>query len=92
MPLLPLGAPLLGIARWSDASVVHVIWAKQSLVMVGRGHYHWQHEPCWYAVRGTGHWLGGRKQSTLWQIATHGQDPSDDTRHTKTDRLHEASD
>ena len=50
-----------------------LIWAKQSLVM-GRGHYHWQHEPCWYAVRGTGHWVGGRKQTMLWQIATHGQD------------------
>ena len=22
--------------------------------MLGRGHYHWQHEPCWYAVRGPG--------------------------------------
>lgn len=46
-----------------------IIWAKSSLVM-GRGHYHWQHEPCWYAVRekGTGHWTGDRKQSTLWQI------------------------
>ena len=28
-----------------------IIWAKERLVM-GRGHYHWQHEPCWYAVRG----------------------------------------
>jgi DNA modification methylase len=47
-----------------------IIWAKPSLV-IGRGHYHWQHEPCWYAVRSksTGHWAGDRKQSTLWQIA-----------------------
>jgi DNA modification methylase len=47
-----------------------IIWAKQSLV-IGRGHYHWQHEPCWYVVRknATGHWAGDRKQSTLWQIA-----------------------
>lgn len=44
-----------------------IIWAKQSLVM-GRGHYHWQHEPCWYAARGTASWSGDRKQSTLWQI------------------------
>jgi hypothetical protein len=28
-----------------------IIWAKDRLVM-GRGHYHWQHEPCWYAVKG----------------------------------------
>ena len=50
-----------------------IVWAKDRLVM-GRGHYHWQHEPCWYAVRGTGHWSGDRKQTTLWQIASRGQD------------------
>lgn len=46
-----------------------IIWAKSSLVM-SRGDYHWQHEPCWYAVKdkATGHWAGDRKQSTLWQI------------------------
>ena len=44
-----------------------IIWAKNSLVM-GRGHYHWQHEPCWYAARGAASWSGDRKQSTLWQI------------------------
>lgn len=27
-----------------------IIWVKESLVM-GRGHYHWQHEPCLYGVR-----------------------------------------
>jgi DNA modification methylase len=50
-----------------------VIWAKPSLV-IGRGHYHWQHEPCWYAVRTAGHWNGDRKQSTLWQIENRNQD------------------
>ena len=50
-----------------------IIWAKERLVM-GRGHYHWQHEPCWYAVRGTGHWSGDRKQATLWRIANRDQD------------------
>ena len=47
----------------------HIIWAKNCLV-IGRGHYHQQHEPCWYAVRkgGTGHWQGDRTQSTLWAI------------------------
>ncbi|MFC7544088.1 DNA-methyltransferase [Siccirubricoccus deserti] len=50
-----------------------VIWAKDRLVL-GRGHYHWQHEPCWYAVRGTEHWSGDRKQTTLWQIASRSQD------------------
>jgi DNA modification methylase len=46
-----------------------IVWAKDRLVL-GRGHYHWQHEPCWYAVRGKGHWSGDRKQTTLWQIPT----------------------
>lgn len=46
-----------------------IVWAKSNLV-VSRGHYHWQHEACWYMVRkgSTGHWSGDRKQSTLWQI------------------------
>lgn len=48
-----------------------IIWAKSQFV-IGRGHYHPHHEPCWYAVRNkqgaTGHWNGDRKQSTLWQI------------------------
>ena len=47
-----------------------IIWAKKSLV-IGRGHYHWQHEPCWYAVRkgGSAKWCGDRTQSTIWDIA-----------------------
>jgi len=46
-----------------------IIWGKSQFV-IGRGDYHPQHEPCWYAVRKNkkGHYDGGRKQSTLWQI------------------------
>jgi DNA modification methylase len=46
-----------------------IIWAKNNIV-IGRGDYHWQHEPCWYAVRkGVKHnWQGSRKESTLWEI------------------------
>lgn len=46
-----------------------IIWAKSQFV-IGRGDYHWQHEPCWYAVRkgGTGHWASDRKQATIWEI------------------------
>ncbi len=50
-----------------------IIWAKQRLV-IGRGDYHWQHEPCWYAVRSKGNWMGDRKQTTLWTISSRGQD------------------
>jgi DNA modification methylase len=50
-----------------------VIWAKERLV-IGRGDYHWQHEPCWYAVRSKGNWTGDRKQTTLWSIPSKDQD------------------
>lgn len=48
-----------------------IVWAKPRLVL-GRGDYHWQHEPCFYAVRkgATGHWQGARDQTTLWTIGT----------------------
>lgn len=47
-----------------------IIWAKQHFAL-SRGHYHWQHEPCWYAVRQgqAAGWRGDRKQSTLWEVA-----------------------
>ncbi len=46
-----------------------IIWAKSHFA-ISRGHYHWQHEPCWYAVRkkGTANWQGDRKQRTVWQL------------------------
>lgn len=46
-----------------------VIWVKSNFA-ISRGHYHPQHEPCFYAVRksATGHWAGDRKQTTIWQI------------------------
>lgn len=50
-----------------------IVWAKDRLVL-SRGHYHWQHEPAWYCVRGKGHWSGDRTQSTLWQIPNRDQD------------------
>lgn len=50
-----------------------IVWAKARFA-IGRGHYHWQHEPCWYAVRKKGNWTGDRKQTTLWSIPTGGQD------------------
>jgi DNA modification methylase len=52
-----------------------VIWAKERHVL-SRGHFHWQHEPVWYAVRqgGKSHWCGDRTQSTLWSIPSRDQD------------------
>ncbi len=59
---------------------------------MGRGHYHWQHEPCWYAVRGTGHWSGDRKQTTLWQIASRAAGCRDSARHPEAGRVHAPAD
>ena len=46
-----------------------IIWAKPTFVL-GRGAYHWQHEPAWFAVRRgrPAHWLGDRRQSTVWDV------------------------
>lgn len=44
-----------------------IIWIKERFVL-GRSHYHYQHEPCWYAVRRSGHWHGGRNQTSVWMI------------------------
>ena len=46
-----------------------IVWDKGRLI-ISRGHYHWRHEPCWYAVRKgrTAHWTGDRKQVTVWPV------------------------
>ena len=45
----------------------YIVWNKPALVM-GRGHYHWQHEPCFYVACETAKWCGDRTQSTIWEI------------------------
>lgn len=44
-----------------------IIWRKSAFVL-GRSNYHWQHEPCWYAVKkgAKSNWKGDRKQTTVW--------------------------
>lgn len=50
-----------------------IIWNKH-VHIIGRGDYHWKHEPCWYAVRkgepGRFNRKGaeGRTQNTMWDI------------------------
>ena len=46
-----------------------IIWAKDRMAL-SRGDYHWQHEPCWYAVRegAPGRRTDDRTQTTLWTI------------------------
>ena len=52
-----------------------IVWAKDRMAL-SRGDYHWQHEPCWYAVKrgGKGHRTDDRTQSTLWQIPARDDD------------------
>jgi len=50
-----------------------IIWAKERFAL-SRGHYHWQHEPCWYCVKGNANWNGDRSQSTLWKINSRDDD------------------
>jgi DNA modification methylase len=47
-----------------------IMWNKTCHI-IGRGDYHWKHEPCWYAVRRgkTGKFdRSSRKQNTVWDI------------------------
>lgn len=45
-----------------------LIWHKDRFAL-SRADYHWQHEPCWYAVKGSpSKWCGDRTQSTTWSI------------------------
>ena len=46
-----------------------ILWVKQHFVL-SRGDYHWQHEPCWYAVRrgASAGWQGDRTQTTVWSV------------------------
>lgn len=50
--------------------ISQIIWVKQHFAL-SRGDYHWQHEPCWYAVKkGCEHnWQGSRKEATVWEIS-----------------------
>ena len=47
-----------------------IVWAKQHFAF-SRGDYHWKHEVAWYAVRKRrkSGWIGGRKQTTVWEVA-----------------------
>ena len=47
-----------------------IIWRKPHFP-ISRGHYTYQHEPCWYAVRkgSKAHWIGDKKQSSVWEVS-----------------------
>lgn len=45
-----------------------IIWVKK-LHTLSRAHYHWKHEPCWYAVKkgANANWIADRTQMTVWE-------------------------
>jgi len=49
--------------------ISQIIWSKTHH-SISRGDYHWQHEPCWYAVKKNSNhnWQGSRSETTLWKI------------------------
>lgn len=57
----------LELAGWQERQ--YLIWAKETFVM-GRAHFHWQHEPCFYGGRAgvNPRHYGDRTQSTVWRI------------------------
>ncbi len=59
----------LGLRRIGFRLSQYIIWDKEQLVLC-RQHYHWQHEPCWYArKKGSPPFLGARDQTTIWKAA-----------------------
>ena len=46
-----------------------LVWVKSNFV-ISRGHYNYQHEPCWYAVRkgATARWKGAKGETSVWRI------------------------
>ena len=62
-------SPVADLLACGFAFRTMIVWVKNQFV-ISRGHYHGQHEPCWYAVRSgsPARWCGDRKQSTVWQI------------------------
>jgi len=46
-----------------------IIWNK-NVHALSRSHYHWKHEPCWFAVKNgaSANWMAGRDQMTVWDI------------------------
>lgn len=48
-----------------------IIWRKQELVM-GRGHYHWQHEPAWVATKDEGEEPPDHEAEPAWYAVRKG--------------------
>ena len=72
---------------------VQIIWAKERLVL-SRGDYHWQHEPCWYAVQEGRQGPLGRRPQADDALADLQPRPGrrDRPRHPEAGRVHAPAD
>ncbi len=60
----------IGLRRIGFELKQQIIWRKPHFAL-SRQHYHWQHEPCWYARKdGAAKFRGSRDQSTIWDAAS----------------------
>ena len=68
---LPVAASGLDACGFIRRSLI--IWDKGHIV-IGRGHYHWRHETCWYAVRkgAQAHWAATGKPRPSGRLTTPG--------------------
>ena len=64
----------------AEFKIRSLIIGRKVNAVISRGHYHWQHETCWYAVRdgGKSHWAGSRKETTVWDIKPRNTGKRDD--------------
>lgn len=63
-----IAAPIRALVAEGFEDRAVLVWRKDEPI-ISRGHYHHQAELCAYAVRRAAHWIGDRKQSTVWDIA-----------------------
>jgi DNA modification methylase len=60
----------MGLRRIGFDLKQQIIWRKPHFAL-SRQHYHWQHEPCWYARKKRAlPFRGSRDQSTIWDAAS----------------------
>lgn len=63
---------LTGLAMQNSGFEIRnqIMWRKPHFP-ISRGHYTYQHEPCWYGVRKgkKSYWIGDNNASTVWDIA-----------------------
>jgi DNA modification methylase len=70
----PGGEPVIltGVAMQKAGFQIRnqIMWRKPHFP-ISRGHYTYQHEPCWYGVRKgkKSHWIGDNTASTVWEIS-----------------------